>query len=322
MNRVNTRLMAIGLGFIIVVVSYGGQAVSQLEIENLLQTKMNAIREQRPEPTSNAKIAEKYGVKLLPYLEQYRKDASDRVRWQAYALLWFLGKDSDDPELRQDIVHKLVEGMNDESPVRRVVPLRWLFSFKAKDFSDASKALIHEMLMVKDPTRDARDAILLAGVADMKFELPLLKKLIVEDELRPTKNRYLYGTISWAALKARARMGVQEDINRCIELVESHPDEEERVVSLLKNISYVRQPQVVEYLWGYLNSEKKLPPWQPGPDARPIPMPYAPRAAEALAQMLPDFPLREYKGKEYTYKGMIERYREWMLEQKEWEIIR
>lgn len=59
------------------------QAASQPGIEALLQTKMNAIRQQRPDPTSDAAIAKMYGVKLLPYLEPYRNDTSERVRWQA-----------------------------------------------------------------------------------------------------------------------------------------------------------------------------------------------------------------------------------------------
>jgi hypothetical protein len=57
-------------------------------------------------------------------------------------------------------------------------------------------------------------------------------------------------------LRARARMGVKEDILRCIDLVESHPDEDYRVTWLLHGLSYVRQPEVINYLQKYLNSDK------------------------------------------------------------------
>jgi hypothetical protein len=97
------------------------------------------------------------------------------------------------------------------------------------------------------------EIILLAGVADLKSELPRLKQFIDEHEGKlkqqheenlaewartvekmPERRQarfadslleqYWQSSLVWDALRARARMGVKEDIARCIELVEPHPD--------------------------------------------------------------------------------------------------
>jgi hypothetical protein len=188
-----------------------------------------------------------------------------------------------------------------------------------------------------------KQIVLLVGVADMKSELPQLEQLIQENEgkLKEEHERYLaqgrreienmsesmrehYGyilqkqywqkSVVWAALRARARMGVKEDIARCIELVESHPDEDYRVESLLNELSYVRQPEVVDYLHTYLKSDK-LEAYK-GIDV--VRSTYAQYAAIALGRMLCGFPWK----KDFPPKPeMIERCREWMAEQKQRNII-
>jgi hypothetical protein len=110
-------------------------------------------------------------------------------------------------------------------------------------------------------------------------------------------------------------MGVKEDVKRCIEVVEAHPDESYRVIFLLDRISYVRQPEVVEYLKKYLFIDK---PEKPASEGH-MRMSYAHRAAMALAQMLRGFPGNpEYGGNQKT----IEECRKWMSKQKKWNIIR
>jgi hypothetical protein len=136
------------------------------------------------------------------------------------------------------------------------------------------------------------------------------------------------GTLVWAALRARARMGVKEDIQRCIELVEARPNEDYKVGKPLRDLAYVRQPEVVDYIYyEYLKSDRKTagdPPCVP-------PVTYASRAAWALSQMVRGFPSEWGRG---AGPATIERCRKWMAEQKwkqkeaekpeekEWDIIR
>jgi len=327
MNRVNTRLMGIWLGCVIVMASYGVQAADQSEIENLLTTKMNAIRQQQPDPTSDAVIAKKYGVKLLPYLEQYRKDTSDRVRWRAHALLWLVGEKSESTSDRQNIVEMLVEALEDKEPLMWQAVSGWLLSFKADDFSPGSKGLLHKHLTTKKPPNQI---VLICGVADMKSELPRLQKFLIdESKVKPeTGQGYWWGTLSWAARRARARMGVEEYIERCIQLVNSEPDLTRRLTHLIrKDLQYIRQPRVVDVLRKYLDSDQKLPPLLPrGMEGKKpeiedrYSIPYAQYAAAALAEILVGFPVKKHAGG-YSDEE-INLCRQWMREQTKWDIIR
>lgn len=119
----------------------------------------------------------------------------------------------------------------------------------------------------------------------------------------------------WACLRARARMGVKEDIARCIKLMESYQSENRKLGFGLKDISYVRQPEVVDYIYLYLKSDKMCPDL--GADV--IRISYAQRAAMLLATMLEGFPGNQYH---YENEKIIKYCREWMAKQKEWKIIR
>ena len=110
-------------------------------------------------------------------------------------------------------------------------------------------------------------------------------------------------------------MGVKEDVKRCIDLVESHPDEGFRIIVLLQRISYVRQPEVVEYLKKYFFMDKIEPA------ATTVRMTYAYRTMMALSEMLRDFPLVSRK-KFKSEKEYVKYHREWIKKQKTWDIIR
>jgi len=129
------------------------------------------------------------------------------------------------------------------------------------------------------------------------------------------ERQYWQSSLMWSALRARARMGIREDIQRCIELVESHPDEDYRVAWLLDQLSYVRRPEVVSYLQTYLNSDK-LERYK-GADT--IRLSHGQRAGMALAKMLRGFPGKKDSG---VNKEGMKRCRKWMTEQKESDIIR
>lgn len=140
-----------------------------------------------------------------------------------------------------------------------------------------------------------------------KYRLKILNKQL--------KKQYWQSSLMWVALRARARMGVKEDIHRCIELVESHPDEEYRRDRLLQALAYVRQPEIVGYLYDYLQHSKAKTEFRG--DA--IIYSEAQRAAMALAAMLRGFPGKKHYGGD---QETMERCRRWMSEQKQWDIIR
>ncbi len=328
-NRAKWALQALGFDVDDANQGYGEQTMVPKDIATLLEERMSAAREQRSYGEHKINV-EEYGTDLLPFLEQYLNDDSGRVRREAYVLLKRVGESSDREQVRQEIVYKLLEGLNDDEGVVRGNTARWLQSFSAGDFSAASKRFLSEKLrtLSEEQSSPAVGIVLLIGVADIKSELPSLALILKENENRFDSEGW-DRSMAWAALKARARMGVKEDIKRCIELVEARP-EKDRVMFLLQDLSYVRQPEVVEYLRNYLNSNKTIPPSGCTPG-----LIYADRAASALREMLLGFPpaatVREFR-KEHPawhpdrYSHFVsarkEQYRQWMREQKEWNLHR
>jgi hypothetical protein len=163
--------------------------------------------------------------------------------------------DVNDVQARQRIVARLLVGVRDDAYNSGYLAAR-LLQFTSRDFSEESRQLVREMLLrgLVETQMNARgEIILLAGVADLKSELPRLKQFIDEHEGKlkqqheenlaewartvekmPERRQarfadslleqYWQSSLVWDALRARARMGVKEDIARCIELVEPHPD--------------------------------------------------------------------------------------------------
>ncbi len=88
-------------------------------------------------------------------------------------------------------------------------------------------------------------------------------------------------------------MGVEDDMNRCIKIVESETDEGMRLTRRLDELAYVRTPQIFAHLRKkYLDSERELPSvrgWGKG-------VSYAQHAAALLAKVLPDFPVKKHVG--------------------------
>lgn len=323
---------------------------AEQEIRTVLSTFMDQVRQRASDLGPVNTISKKYGVALVPYFEEYVEDSDDQVRWHAYASMIQLGLDANDIPSRQAIVYKLLVRLRDDEATgnKQFLGSR-LLQFSAADFSYRAKVLLSELLSkaLADGEMNGYVAgyiMLLVGAADMKSELPRLKEFIDEREDRlkqdhkeyveklrerleklpkkfhtrfegPLKKQYWQGTLLWYSLRARARMCVKEDIKQCIELVESHPDEGYRVSRLLRDLSYVRQNEVVDYLYDYLKSDKLVP--YKGRDA--VVQSYASRAAAALSEMLRGFPSERGRG---AGQETIERCRKWMAEQKEWDIIR
>ena len=295
------------------------EPAEEQEIITALSTKMNSIRHKLPD-NNLRELRKKYGTAIVPYLEQYMSDSHTFVRWIAYAEITTLIVDCNDMPLRKRIVDKLVVKVRDDDRNRAHLSRR-LLKFQAADFSDKSKDILGEKLtLALDRSNNnipSRDIILLVGAAGMKSELPRLKQFLDKNQERFEKElqgQSLHGSLSWTVLRARARMGVKEDIQRCIELAESNPDEWYKATTLLANLAYIRQPDTVGILYKYLKSNK-LSPYM-GKDV--VTQRYAGIAAGHLSHILRGYP--SYLS--YRTPDVIEQCRKWMAEQKKWDIIR
>ncbi len=290
--------------------SGGAKEREDLKVE--LQKRMEMLRDQH-KAIGIQELVETYGYQVVPAAEPYLWDSELHVRLGAAMLIRAAGLTSTDKLERQSVVEKLLDyGL--KNPERKDGTFKDLLSFQAADYSEAAK----QVLQTELSTSPEYTTILLAGAADVNSALPVLRRIVddVNEPLEPFRidNRKRSHALAFAALMARGRMGVKEDTQRCIEVVESHPDERFRVVVLLERISYVRQPEVVEYLKKYLFTDKI----EPGPETQ-LRMSYAQRTAMVLAEMLRGFP-----GKRDGVAGpkTMECCRKWMSEQTTWNIRR
>ena len=140
--------------------------------------------------------------------------------------------------------------------------------------------------------------LLIAGATGDKSFLPKLKQI----------QQYQQDTTIQARndLRALARLGDKEAIQECIRMVDSLPTPIDRLLSLRK-LSYVQQPEVVEYIWRYLESDEIESYPNSNDLAEP---PFYTRASWALSSMLVDYP----------YNEPIEKQREWMKYQYKWKF--
>lgn len=312
-------ISALCLCIILVDIALAIGPAEEQEIKAALSTKMNSIRQKLPD-NDLRELRKKYGTVIVPYLEQYMSDSHTFVRWIAYAEITTLIVDCNDMPLRKRIVDKLVVKVRDDDGNRGHLARR-LLKFQAADFSDKSKDILAQQLtLALDRSNNnipSRDIILLVGAAGMKSELPRLKQFLDKNQER-LENELLgqnwHGSLSWTVLRARARMGVKEDVQRCIELAQSHPDEWYKATTLLANLAYIRQLETVGILYKYLKSDKVSP--YMGKDV--VKQRYAGIAAGHLSHILRGYP--SYLS--YRTPDVIEHCRKWMAEQKKWDIIR
>jgi hypothetical protein len=264
------------------------------------------------------KVVDPY--RMLALLAPYEKDTEWAVRRLALRYGVQLADAHPVPEIRQEVTRRLVEASITGSMGQAGT---WLMNFTAKDFSDQSKSLIRQALTRANKGKVGGDmSVWLCGVANMQDQLTILKELMI-DELSyrnyPNMKHFpkWYYTTGWVARLARARMGVKEDIERCIELVEEEENLDRRVTILLPRIAYIRQPQAIECLREYFLSNERLSPTNPGA----LGMPISKYLMSELADCLINFPVKKREARNYK-DTEINLCRKWMKEQEEWKIIR
>jgi hypothetical protein len=287
-------------------------------LESRIDSIMNNHKQNRPvKGLTDQELNTADANDLLRILGAYEDDQAWVVRRLSCWYQYRLAKLQPEPKVREQVVKRLIRASVSKG-VKQAN--KWLLTFTAKDFNEHSKQLIREALKKEKVNRWH---VLLCGVADMKEQLPFLGKLLIDElnhqakEQRGEEGFDWYYTTGWAARLARARMGVQSDIKKCLELEETVEDLDRRVRRLLPDVGYIRQPQAIQYLQRYLESDKRLLPVKPTVQGEL----YANRAMRILVGSLRNFPIAKKETHSYTLEE-IETARKWMREQKPWNIIR
>ena len=292
------------------------------KIQTELSLVMNEVRKNHHRSQIPVYMVKKYGTLLIPYLQTYISDSNSFVRLEAKMNMLSIATDSNSTSARQEIVYSLLKQIQNENDgLNRQDVASRLQGFVSADFTVESKEILKKLLLrdIEGKLGNLDDIeryiFLIVGIADMKSELPVLKEYI--DKTMDSFNKAIKEKQRWdahntfMAIRASARMGDKEGIKRCIDLVESVQNENDKI-ALVRELSYVRQPEVVEYLYSYLKMDKTPPSL--GPDV--LMGSYADYAMEGLKLMLKDFPVRGYE------PNAVDKCRKWMAEQKEWKIIR
>ncbi len=305
-----------------------GLAKEEMDIESFIKKDFkgeldpNQIMGVKQEMILDEKIKNADPNKLLTLLANYDKETSSSPRRTTLFYEMKIAKLHPSKEIRQKVANRLVNTMVEPNSIEANNAYEGLLTFTKDDFNKSSKVMLHNALAKKYPSGEL---IKICGVADMKEELTRLKELsITREEIEKNINDPYgivfpwYYILGWYAKLARARIGIKEDIVECIELAESVKDSNERVLRVLPQIAYIRQPEAIEYLKKYLDSDGHLPPTTP--IAR-FGESYSHWVMDILAKSLKNFPVKQKLGRNYTQED-IELCRKWTSEQTEWQIIR
>lgn len=282
----------------------------QTVTDNLTNTEFNALIE-NSDPN-----------KLLNFIHPYTINMDVSVRSLALDIELKVIEFHSSSSIKRSVVKNLVTGLVGKNEIDH--QLRWkygksLLYFSANDFNDSTKNAI--TLAFQDENQN-KELLLVIGVAQLTQILPKLNELLLDEmSYRSDPNMRLspkwYYTTGWFARLARARIGIKEDITKCIELAEIVKDSNERVLRILPDIGYIRQPEAIEYLKKYLESNKRLHPTTPGLPGEL----YASQVMHILAESLENFPVKKKEARNYTQEE-IDLCRKWMSEQSEWVIRR
>jgi len=318
MIKKNYFVTALCLVFILAIAS---SASEPNELYNDLERFFQEIKNKQviTVEINEAKFKEANPNKLLDLLKQYDNSENEGVRVQACGFEVKLAKFHTSSVIRQKVLERLVNGLVSKDEIDQHLNRSysdWIMAnFQEKDFTKDANSAIFEALQEKHPRKEL---IWVTGVAQLKEVLPRLEGFLIDEQQFNAKWRKIgrkwYSTLGWNARLARARMGIEQDINKCIQLADSVEDNFFKVYHLLPDIAYIRRPEAIEYLQQHLNSTIVL-------KAGNIQEPVASYVLDLLADCLQDFPVEKKLGRGYSQEE-IDRARRWMAQQKQWNIIR
>ena len=259
---------------------------------------------------------------LLIFFEPCIANTNVAVRSQALGFALKVAELHPSRSVRERIVDNLISGLLSETITAR--SLRWkygkfLLRFTANDFSDISKTAIIQALQADNPSKEL---VLVCGVAQITQTLPRLAEFLFDEvaySKEPNKKHFpkWYFTLGWRARLARARMGVQEDIEKCLAMVDTVTDVHTKATILFHDVAYIRRPEAMEYLRKNFLSDARLSPTNPGMLGEPV----SKYLMSILADCLINFPIKKKEARNYTEQE-IDLCRKWIAEQTKWDIIR
>ena len=304
-------------------------AASQDEVASKLRRSMELVYAKpsaRPPATPwPGELGAEYGLDLLPHLCPYMEADNLKVQFQVVTAIGGILSTCRELKERQQVVDGLTQWFCNPKCLAQPYIEELLSKVRSEDFSESARTALFEEL--REAQADAKrhpgalnTCILVVGTADVREALPVLadgayKSSDDVETILATRTGWR-SSCAWAALRARARMGVEEDIELCLRFARAFPDRDEHARFLSKDLAYVRQPQVVEYIRPFLFSDHLE---DVGGSIDVTPQSEGQWAATALGQMLEGFPwTRDFSPGE----SALEECRAWMKGRTEYSLIR
>jgi hypothetical protein len=217
--------------------------------------------------------------------------------------------------------------LNDPSDHNRGRIAEELFKFREGDFNDATKRIIKERF----DTSGHKTLILLTGLVDINYCYEKITPRLTQParDVKEENGSRRTSSQRWRDMYVAARWGDKEWIKHLVGVVEDEKKTPLGISRRFMSLNYVLQPEMVEYIRTYLNSDVVVDHGNAGK------IDFAWEASRQLIMMLKGFPRNEgiladayieYSRDEVMESGRRDMYiktcREWMAQQKKWEFIR
>lgn len=306
-NRTTTIVLLTGMVVLAGwdVVAAQTTSATKTDIDKL----MSEVGNGRPLSKTVRTISRSDSSDIAAAAASYLKHQNKNVRHHAAMLVQRAAIKSTDANLRSNVTNQLIDLLDDLEALVWQHAAKGLNTFKANDFDEAADNKLRRMLRRPDPRREV---VRLVGLADLKNQMPRLRTLLIDERQyeTPTSVGKWYGTVSWNARLALARMGDADAIDWVVSLVEGEPNDVIRVTVLSRDLGYVGQPKTLAALGRILNSNERLSPTKVGRKGMPV-WQYA---IDVLADTVDGFPVGHESPGSYTLDELTQA-KNWMQTQ-------
>ena len=244
---------------------------------------------------------------LLPYLQ----DTSQSVRLRAYGIAKQAGLKSEDQQLRQEVVARLIAGIGDTDRRISVRNTGGLKNFLQQDFTTASANQLLTYLNTTTPNLE--ELLLLIGFVQPENAVASIRPLIGQ----------LRGMDRMAAWLALSRLGEEDAIQYVMERVERQPVNDDLVYEIVPYLVFTRRQEAFKFLERIIQSNEPTCLSANADSEENILCGY--RVLEYIAPVMINFPLPvdEFGELEINdYEAGLSEVREWMSEQEgDYELV-
>lgn len=296
-------------------ISYHANAQADFSVHRNLSEYMYQVRTEKYAPMPNRQLySNENANELLSLLTSYYTDSLPGVRLKAYYLAYKAAENVADTSLKQEVVMVLVFMLKDPESGNVGNVVSWLSEFNSNDFNararDSLVSALHNQVYYRD------EIIKLTAFVGLNDQIEY-----IQTNLR--NGMYQSSAVKWAAHLALARMGVQNEIDFCLQMVKRQGVNDDVVYELIPDLIYTRQKIAMDYVIELLHDKAKNCTSGNPEYGGEIMCGY--RIMEYLAPVIKDFPLPVDSTGDLmvsNYQKALKQLREWFTNRNnEYELI-